>query len=126
VRACLGAVDSYTLLAYIFLVRIVRTRIFEKSLKKLGATETDITSLEEHIAANPDAGTVIRGLGGARKVRFSMKGKGKRGGGRAVYLVVVVEDVAYMLLAYAKSEKTDLTSDDKRAVAAMIKELQHG
>lgn len=107
-------------------MQIVRTRTFEKSLRKLGASETDIAALEEEIAANPQAGDVIPGLGGARKVRFAMKGKGKRGGGRAIYLVIVLKDVAYLLLAYGKSEKEDLTSDERRMLAGVIEDLQNG
>ena len=107
-------------------MQIVRTRAFEKSLKKLGASGADIAALEEEIAANPQAGDVVPGLGGARKIRFAMKGKGKRGGGRAIYLVIILKDVAYLLLAYGKSEKADLTSDERRMLAGVIEELQNG
>jgi hypothetical protein len=69
---------------------------------------------------------VIPGLNGARKIRFAMKGKGKRSGGRAIYLVIVLKDVAYLLLAYGKSDKADLTGDDKRVLAAVIMELKNG
>jgi hypothetical protein len=48
---------------------------------------------------------VIPDLGGIRKLRFSLGGKGKRGGGRAIYFLMVSEDLAFMLFAYAKSEK---------------------
>jgi hypothetical protein len=53
-------------------VRIVRTTTFEKCLKKLGASKKEIARLEEEIAANPEAGDVIKGLEGARKIRFGM------------------------------------------------------
>lgn len=54
-------------------MEIVRTRAFERSLKKLGASDDDIAALENEIAANPETGDVIPGLGGARKIRFAMK-----------------------------------------------------
>lgn len=73
--------------AYIVPVKIVRTTIFTKCLKKLNASESDIERLESELASNPSAGDVIQGLSGARKVRFAMGGKGKRGGGRAIYVV---------------------------------------
>lgn len=107
-------------------MQIVRTRAFEKSLKKLGASEADNAALEDEMATNPEAGAVIPGLHGARKMRFAMKGKGKRGGGRAIYVVIVLKDAAYLLLAYSKSEKADLSRDERRALAGMIKELQYG
>ncbi len=107
-------------------MEVVRTRAFEKSLKKLGASANDIAALEDDIAANPEAGDVIARLGGARKIRFAMKGRGKRGGGRAIYIAITLKGIVYLLLAYSKSEKTDLTSDDKQVLAAIIRELKNG
>ncbi len=69
-------------------MQVVRTGAFNKALKKLGASLSDIERLENEIAAHPEAGDVIQGLSGARKIRFAMRGKGKRGGGRAIYVVV--------------------------------------
>jgi hypothetical protein len=107
-------------------MKIVRTAMFGKSLKKLGASVADLESLEQEIANNPEAGDVIPGLGGARKIRFGMKGKGKRGGGRAIYLIAVRVDTVYLLLAYSKSEKGNLTMADKRTLAPLIEELKNG
>jgi hypothetical protein len=55
-------------------MEIVRTSLFERSLKKLGASPADLQRLEAEIAANPTVGDAIRGLSGARKARFSMAG----------------------------------------------------
>ena len=101
-------------------MRIVRTTVFTKALKKLGASAADLGALEMEIAANPQAGDVIPGLGGARKIRFSMAGKGKRGGGRAIYIAVVREDTVYLLTAYSKAKKDDLTQADKTALKTLI------
>ncbi len=107
-------------------MRIVRTRTFDRTLKKLGASDADLEALFANIAARPQAGDVIPGSGGARKIRFTMKGKGKRGGGRAIYFAFVAEDTVYLLMAYGKNEKTDLSGADKKAVAAIIEELKNG
>ena len=107
-------------------MEIIRTRTFERSLKKLGASDGELAALEEAIASDPTSGDVIPGLGGARKIRFGMAGEGKSGGGRAIYIVMVVRDVAYLLLAYSKSTKTDLSQADKDALKAIIKELKDG
>ena len=104
-------------------MRIVRTTVFTKALKKLGASAADLNALETEIAANPQAGDVIPGMGGARKIRFSMAGKGKRGGGRAIYVAIVREDTAYLLTAYAKAKKEDLTPADKATLKALIEVL---
>src|SRR5438874_6131212 len=101
-------------------VKIVRTRTFDRTLKKLGASQADVAALCAAIAANPQAGVVVQGAGGARKIRFALQGKGKRGGGRAIYVAFIKEDTVYMLMAYAKNQKVDLSSADKKALADII------
>jgi hypothetical protein len=92
-------------------------------LKRLGASASEIDRLEQTIANNPEAGAVIPGLGGVRKLRFALGGKGKRGGGRAIYFLMVSEDVAVMLFAYAKSDKEDMTPAEKKVALALMKEI---
>jgi hypothetical protein len=52
-------------------------------------------------------------------------GKGKRGGGRAIY-VLIVTATAYLLLAYGKNEQADLSEGQRKAIAALIRELKNG
>jgi hypothetical protein len=107
-------------------MRIVRTLLFDRSLKKLGATAGDLEKLEAQIAANPTGGDVIQGLSGARKARFPMAGRGKSGGGRAIYVLVVKADIAYLLLAYSKKDQGDLSVAQRRTLAELVKELTRG
>ena len=55
------------------------------------------------IAANPEAGAVIQGSGGCRKVRWSRPGIGKRGGARVVYFVAM-DEVVWLLIVYSKAK----------------------
>jgi hypothetical protein len=55
-----------------------------------------------------------------------MGGKGKRGGGRAIYVVVWRADTAYLLLAYSKAVQEDLSNTQREALAAFIKEIING
>lgn len=82
--------------------------------------------LEQNIASDPTIGDVIPGLEGVRKVRFAMSGRGKRGGGRAIYYLMIADDVAIMLTAYAKNEQEDLSPDQKKAILVVLKELNNG
>jgi hypothetical protein len=98
---------------------------------KAGATEligTDgIEELAVYLIDHPDAGDLIPGSGGIRKLRWAAKGKGKRGGARIIYLYVVVAARIYLMQCYAKNVKTDLTADEKRQlrqVAAHLKGAQ--
>ncbi|MEA2895546.1 MAG: hypothetical protein QOJ84_1161 [Bradyrhizobium sp.] len=104
-------------------MEIVRTSLFERSLKKLGASAADLKRLETEIAYNPTVGDVIQGLSGARKARFSMAGRGKSGGGRAM---VVQADTAYLLLAYSKKDQEDLSTKQRKVLATLVKELTDG
>jgi len=104
-------------------VRIVQTTRYLRDLKRLGASASEIGRLEQTIANNPEAGAVIPGLGGVRKLRFALGGKGKRGGGRAIYFLMVSEDLAVMLFAYAKSDKEDMTPAEKKTAFALMKEI---
>jgi len=98
---------------------------------KAEATEligTDgIQSVAVYLTDHPDAGEVIPGAGGARKLRWAAKGKGKRGGARIIYVYVVVAARIYLVRCYAKNVKTDLTPDEKkelRRLAAHLKGTQ--
>ena len=80
-----------------------------------------------YLIDHPNIGQVIPGAGGARKLRWAAKGKGKRGGARIVYLYVVIAARIYLLRCYAKSVKTDLTADERkelRQIAAHLKGAQ--
>ena len=104
-------------------MEIFRTTTFKKAVKAIGATEDEIKEVENEIAADYTAGDTIAGTGGARKIRFAMGSKGKRGGGRAIYVAIVEEDTAYMITAYPKSKQKDLSSGDKKAIKAFIDSL---
>ena len=107
-------------------MQIVRTGLYLRQMKRLGASSTDMGRLEAEIAVNPQAGDVIPGLMGLRKIRFALGNKGKRGGGRAVYFLMVSDDVAVMIFAYAKYAQEDLTTEQRKAALALLKEMTDG
>jgi len=62
----------------------------------------------------PNSGAVIAGTGGLRKIRWSVTGKGKRGGTRVIYFHVVAHAQIRMILIYRKGIKDDLTPKEKK------------
>ena len=74
-------------------MQIVRATSFIKAIAKLNVTDAELDALESNVATNPQAGDVIKGLKGVRKIRFAFGGKGKRGGGCCIYLVLAVQAV---------------------------------
>ncbi len=68
------------------------------------------------IALHPDAGSVIRGSGGVRKVRWARDGTGKSGGVRIVYLTRNQAGEVYLLTLYAKSESANISSSTLKEI----------
>lgn len=100
---------------------IKETAIFTKQIDKLLDRESH-RLLQMKLVMDPEAGALIPGTGGLRKVRWQGSGRGKRGGVRIIYYWATRDGVILMLLAYPKSEEDDLTSEQKKALAALVKE----
>ncbi len=78
--------------------------------------------LQWYLLNRPDAGDLIRASRGIRKLRWTVAGKGKRGGARVIYYCAAARGLFYMLDIYAKSEKEDLTSGELRVLRKLVKE----
>jgi hypothetical protein len=110
-------------------VELVRTAAYSASLKrlrKLGASKADVRAMEDAIALTPEAGDVIPATGGLRKLRFGYGGRGKRGGGRTIYYALISDEIVYLLVAYAKADREDLTEIEKKLFVKLTKELTNG
>ena len=62
-----------------------------------------------YLAFNPTAGDLIPGTGGVRKVRWGLEGRGKRGGARVIYFYHDMEMPLYLMTAYAKNERENVS-----------------
>lgn len=86
--------------------------------------DEDLRLIEATLQKNPDAGVVIQGGEGLRKLRIPAPRRGKRGGGRLIYLYVQVRSVIYFVSVYAKTKQGDLTLADYRVSANLAKHLK--
>lgn len=79
--------------------------------------------LQNELMKNPEAGEVIEGTGGLRKLRFAdrRRGKGKRGGLRVIYYWWMVGMQFWLYTLYDKDEMADLTAKQRRDLKAMLK-----
>jgi len=78
--------------------------------------------LQSVLMLRPDAGTLIRGSGGLRKIRWNLPGAGKRGALRVISYWSL-PDTIFMLFSYRKTEQEDLTPDQLKLLRGMVKEL---
>ncbi len=102
----------------------VLTPGFEKSWADMDLGDDELRELQNMLIEDPEAGDVIQGTGGARKVRIPLEGRGKSGGGRVIYVDVVVREQIYLLMAYPKNVQTDLTSDQKKMVRKVVERIK--
>jgi len=96
---------------------------FEASWKKCRLNEEDYKDLEDILCDNPQKGTLEKGTGGLRKLRFSLDNKGKSGGARVLYVDYTSYEKIYLINAYPKSQKVSLTDDEKNHVKKLINKL---
>ena len=99
----------------------VETPVFTREITALLPDES-WRALQIALMLRPEAGDLIRGSGGLRKIRWSEPGKGKRGGLRIIYYWDKPRDRIYMLFPYRKSRKDDLTREQVRTLKRLVEE----
>lgn len=105
-------------------MKVVRLKPYLRAMKGMGLDDATVREIETTILAAPDAHPMIKGLRGARKARFPLPGRGKSGGGRTIYYVAVAPGTLFMMTAYPKSERDDLSPDQRRAILAALASIK--
>jgi hypothetical protein len=104
------------------LVTVVETPEFIRRTDKL-LSDSEREELIGYLAANPTAGDVIPGTGGVRKLRWGLAGRGKRGGARIIHFFHSAELPLFLLTAFAKNERTDLSQAERNDFRNLTKLL---
>ena len=89
-------------------------------------TDEKLRALQRFLLLTPTAGDVIRGTRGLRKLRWAASGRGKRGGARVIYYVQASIDRIYLIHGYLKAEHDDLTPQQLKVLATLMKEIADG
>lgn len=89
-------------------------------------SDEDLRGLQNFLLAAPDAGDVIPGGSGLRKLRWAAQGRGKRGGARVIYYWHVPKERIYLIYAYSKNVQTDLTRAQIKLLAELMKDIKNG
>ncbi|MBS5855922.1 MAG: type II toxin-antitoxin system RelE/ParE family toxin [Christensenellaceae bacterium] len=102
--------------------------LFRSKWEDLGLTDLDLRKLQSELLSDPKVGDVIRGTGGVRKMRFAFEHRGKSGGARVIYVDFEVYEKIYLLTAYTKKEKENLSQEEcndlRRLIAVLEKQLE--
>jgi len=101
------------------LLEFVESAIFTRQARA-SLSVAEYTQLQLYLLTNPDAGALIAGSGGLRKLRWGLSRRGKRGGVRIIYFVQSAAGRIFMLYLYRKNDQTDLTVDQLRRILRLM------
>lgn len=102
---------------------VIETESFLRDAKLIGLSDEERDAIVNYVAANPDAGNEIKGTGGARKLRFAGKGKGKSGGYRVITFYSGDDIPVFLLNVFAKNEKVDLSQAERNELKIVLTAL---
>ena len=109
------------------------TKEFDRTWKELGLNDDDLRELEMYLCKYPDCGNTLEGTGGIKKFRWTLEGRGKSGGARIIYLDIVFAKHIYLLTAFPKNEKANLSKAERNQMKTIVtaiknaeKEVQNG
>ena len=102
----------------------VELPIFRTRWKEMGLTDDDLKRLQEQLLADPKVGAVMQGTGGVRKMRFAFEKRGKSGSVRVIYVDFEVYEKIFLITAYSKGEKDNLTDSEKKEIKQLIGTLE--
>lgn len=102
---------------------VIETPAFQKAAAKAGLTASEVEAIVTVIAKDPQAGDIIQGSGGCRKVRVAGRGKGKSGGYRLITFYHSGAYPVFLLTIYGKGEMKNLSDAQVNALKLGTKQL---
>lgn len=104
------------------MITVAETGPFQrKSSYLLSAEEKE--DLIAYLAEHPNAGSVIQGTNGVRKIRWARGNRGKSAGARVIYYYHSEIMPLYLLTVFGKNEKANISMEEKHSLSSLVKEL---
>lgn len=97
---------------------------FEKQWADLKLADEHLRELEVFLCEHPDAGDMIKGTGGLRKLRWALPGKGKSGSIRTLYVDFAYFEQIYMITCFKKNVQENLSQAERKQIKAVINEIK--
>ena len=104
------------------MITVAETGPFQKKISSLLSPE-ERAELISYLSEHPSSGVLIQGTGGIRKLRWARQGGGKSGGIRVIYYFHSEMMPLYLLAAFGKNEKANISAEEKQILAKAVKEL---
>jgi hypothetical protein len=104
------------------MLTIAETAPFQRKISTLLSSD-ELSDLIAYLSEHPNSGVLIQGTGGIRKLRWARQGGGKSGGIRVIYYFHNESMPLYLLAAFGKNEKSNLSTEEKQLLAKAVKEL---
>ena len=101
---------------------VVETPGYLKEVEAIFTTQ-EREAIVTMVATDPECGEIMQGTGGVRKVRVGRGGRGKSGGARVVYVHHDADHPIFLLAAFAKNEKANLSKAERNDMARFVKTL---
>lgn len=102
---------------------VIETASFSSAARNSGMTEEERDLAILIVSSDPEAGELMVGTGGCRKVRIAGRGKGKSGGYRLITFYRARSGQVFLLTVFSKGERDDLSRAERNALASLVKEL---
>ena len=102
---------------------VIETNAYLKAADDAGMDEEERSAVVDLIAENPEAGAIMPGCGGARKLRFRKPGTGKSGGYRVITYYAGTDVPVFLLTVFGKNEKASFSQAERNIMAKHVKTL---
>jgi hypothetical protein len=103
---------------------VIETPAYLRDASEVGMTEEERELTVLYLAENPEAGDIMSGTGGCRKLRIAREGHGKRGGYRVITYYGGKDAPVFLLTVFTKRQKTNLSKAQRNALAKLTGSLK--
>ena len=97
---------------------------FDEQWENLGLNDDDLKDLQKILLENPKIGSVMRGTGRLRKMRYAYGNRGKSHSARVCYVDFEIHEKIFLVMVFAKNEMDNLSKSERNSIRMMIEKLE--